>query len=147
MGAVLYAGEARCGGLSPSLCGNTCRDGWHHGHRRGRHARSYGTDFCRAGTSAYWITYDGRLLPCGMLQEPCASLMNQPFSEAWRSIQEATDQILMPAQCTACQLRPHCEVCAAVCYGENGKFSAVPQYLCEKTKAMLALYQEAEEEV
>lgn len=101
--------------------------------------------FCRAGTSAYWITYDGRLLPCGMLQEPYTSLIDRPFPEAWRSIQEETDHILMPAQCTACQLRPHCEVCAAVCYGENGKFSAVPQYLCERTKALLALYQDAEE--
>ena len=101
--------------------------------------------FCRAGTSSYWITYDGRLLPCGMMQEPCFSLTDQPFSEAWRSIQTATDEILMPAQCSACKLRPHCEICAAVCYGENGHFSAVPKYFCEKTKATLALYRDWEE--
>lgn len=101
--------------------------------------------FCRAGTSSYWITYDGRLLPCGMLQEPSFPLTNQPFAEAWRSVQAATDHILMPAQCTDCRLRQHCEVCAAVCYGENGRFSAVPRYLCEKTKATLALYRSLEE--
>lgn len=101
--------------------------------------------FCRAGTSSYWITYDGRLLPCGMLQEPTCTLTDQPFAPAWRSLQAATDQIRMPAQCTACHLRPHCEVCAAVCYGENGEFSAVPQYICEKTKAALALYRSLEE--
>ena len=101
--------------------------------------------FCRAGTSSYWITYDGRLLPCGMLQEPSFPLTDRSFTEAWRSIQEATNQIMMPAQCTNCQLRPHCEVCAAVCYGENGRFDRVPRYLCEKTQHTLALYRETEE--
>ncbi len=101
--------------------------------------------FCRAGTSSYWITYDGRLLPCGMLQEPSVSLNGRTFADAWHEVQKATDRILLPAQCTACALRPHCEVCAAVCYGENGRFDRVPRYLCEKTQHTLALYRETEE--
>lgn len=101
--------------------------------------------FCRAGTSSYWITYDGRLLPCGMLQEPCVPLAGRTFAEAWCCVQEATNSILLPAQCTACKLRPVCEVCAAVCYGENGRFDAVPRYLCEKTRASVALYRSLEE--
>lgn len=100
--------------------------------------------FCRAGTSSYWITYDGRLLPCGMLQEPSVPLTDRPFADAWRAVQKATEQIFLPAQCTDCALRPYCEVCAAVCYGENGEFSRVPHYLCEKTKEMIALYRETE---
>lgn len=94
---------------------------------------------CRGGSSAFWITYDGRLLPCGMMQKPSFSLRELPFCVAWKQLQNATDQILLPGKCTHCALRPYCEVCAANCYAEGLRFDAVPEYLCKKTEATVRL--------
>ena len=94
---------------------------------------------CRAGTSSFWITYDGRLLPCGMMETPAVSLRDMSFSAAWEEIKQETNKIFLPAQCTDCSLRHHCDVCAASCYAETGRFDAVPEYACRMTKEMAKL--------
>lgn len=102
--------------------------------------------FCRAGVSSYWLSYDGRLLPCGMMEAPFVSMLGRPFAEAWEELKALTAQIYLPPECTACKKRPYCEVCAAVCYGESQKFDAVPEYMCRKTEAFLKQMKEIYEE-
>ena len=94
---------------------------------------------CRAGSSSFWITYDGRLLPCGMMELPSVSLGNKSFAEAWQEIKEETNKILLPAQCTDCALRQHCDVCAASCYAETGHFDSTPEYACRMTATLAKL--------
>lgn len=94
---------------------------------------------CRAGTSSFWITYDGRLLPCGMMERPAVSLRDKPFAAAWEEIKGETDKIFLPAECTDCALRHHCDVCAASCYAETGRFDAAPEYACRMTKEIARL--------
>lgn len=88
---------------------------------------------CRAGQTTFWVTCDGQMRPCGMMTEPSTAV--EEFFSAWAEIHEAREGILMPAKCMNCDLRKLCDVCAAVTYAENGRFDAVPQYACEKTKA------------
>lgn len=95
--------------------------------------------FCRAGGSSFWITYDGRLLPCGLLPQPAFALDELPFREAWSHLKEATLQINLPEKCVCCSLRKYCEVCAANCYGENGNYTEPPEYICRKTKETVQL--------
>lgn len=102
--------------------------------------------FCRAGVSSYWLTYDGRLLPCGMMEKPFIDLQETTFAEAWQSLKEETEKIYLPSKCTACKKRPYCEVCAAVCYGESLRYDAVPEYMCRKTDAFLKRMKEFYEE-
>lgn len=92
---------------------------------------------CRAGTSAWWATFDGRLLPCAMLGENSADLKSQSFLQAWAEIRRQTDEIFLPSGCTDCPHRPYCHVCAAICYCETGKTYQVPTYLCRMTEAYL----------
>jgi len=92
--------------------------------------------FCRAGVCSFWLTYDARLLPCGMLHCPSVPL-DRPFAELWETLKELTQEIYLPQKCSDCKKRPYCEVCAAVCYGENGRFDEVPEYMCRKTEAFL----------
>ena len=94
---------------------------------------------CRAGTSSFWITYDGRLLPCGMMEKPAVSLQDKSFALAWEEIKSETDKIFLPAECTDCALRPHCDICAASCYAETGRFDSVPEYACRMTKELARL--------
>ena len=89
---------------------------------------------CRAGSTSFWMTWDGRMLPCGMMMEPVAYPLEVGFNEAWKQIKEATSNIHTPKKCVNCKYKDMCGVCAAVCYAETGKFDGVPEFVCEKTK-------------
>lgn len=84
---------------------------------------------CRAGRSSFWITKTGEMLPCGMID--CGfDVKELGFSEAWQRVLEFTGKITLPKKCANCEYRHFCNVCAAVCYTETGKFSSVPDYVC-----------------
>lgn len=95
---------------------------------------------CRAGRCTFWLTWDGRMLPCGMMEKPSASVLDLGFAEAWKMIHEATKKIFMPPKCTSCEKRFACEVCSASCYCETGAFDGdAPKYLCEYTDHYIRL--------
>lgn len=87
---------------------------------------------CRAGSSSFWITWDGRMLPCGMMKEPVAYPLQTGFKDAWKQIIEETKKIRIPKECTTCVKRDVCNICAAVCAAETGTFAGVPRYMCQK---------------
>ena len=94
---------------------------------------------CRAGSSSFWMTWDGRMMPCGMMTEPVVYPLECGFDAAWQQLREATAQIRTPTECTVCEHKDICGVCAAVCYTETGSFNGVPHYLCEKTRQQLEI--------
>lgn len=94
---------------------------------------------CRAGLASFWVTFDGQLRPCGMMQTPSVSLAEHSFSDAWDGIRAARQNILIPAACTACRYQTICEACPAVCYAESRSFTQKPSYLCRKMDAYVAL--------
>lgn len=96
---------------------------------------------CRAGHTCFWVTWDGQMRPCGMMQTPTVPL-GGGFDAAWQQIQSATRQIVIPAKCTECALRNLCGACPAASYAETGGYSGVPEYLCRKTNAYLKLLQD-----
>lgn len=104
---------------------------------------------CRAGSSAFWLTWDGRMLPCGMMPGPTAYPLETGFEAAWDTIRRETAAIRMPAKCGACPKRKVCAVCAAVCVTETGRFDGVPEYVCRQTdetiRATWRAYQERNE--
>ena len=95
--------------------------------------------FCRAGRSTFWMTWDGRMTPCGMINEPCVYPLEVGFDAAWDELRAKTLEIFLPPECTSCPVRHACDVCAASCYTETGSFDGVPRYLCERTKEILRL--------
>lgn len=105
---------------------------------------------CRAGSSAFWLTWDGRMLPCGMMPYPVAYPLENGFDAAWDLIKKETSKIRIPSKCTVCPKRPVCPVCAAVCVTETGRFDGVPDYVCEQTdetiRATWKAYQERKKE-
>lgn len=92
---------------------------------------------CRAGSSAFWMTWDGRMLPCGMMPGPTAYPLETGFTKAWETIREETAKIRLPHQCSTCAKRDLCAVCAAVCVTETGAFDRVPTYVCRQTEATI----------
>lgn len=90
---------------------------------------------CRAGSTSFWMTWDGRLLPCGMMPRPEAFPLETGFKAAWDTIRAETAAIRMPKECAAtCPDRKMCAVCAAVCVTETGAFDQRPEYVCRMTK-------------
>lgn len=98
---------------------------------------------CRAGSTSFWVTWDGRMLPCGMMTEPEAYPLEKGFSAAWEQLKDHAARVRMPAECTCCEYEKVCGVCAAVCFTETGRFDGVPEYVCRKTKEQVRLTAEA----
>lgn len=94
---------------------------------------------CRAGNSTFWITWDGKLRPCGMMIEPSIDLQRGKLQECWQQLRLKRENIMVPSKCTSCELSHICDQCAALCYAETGSFTEVPKYICEKNRAYLLM--------
>lgn len=89
---------------------------------------------CRAGSSAFWLTWDGRMLPCGMMPYPEVKPLEVGFDQAWEYIKAETRKIRLPKDCAACAKKDVCPTCAAVRVTETGSFDGVPEYMCRMTE-------------
>jgi MoaA/NifB/PqqE/SkfB family radical SAM enzyme len=94
---------------------------------------------CRAGSTSYWMTWDGKMLPCGMMPGPSVRPLEIGFAAAWEQIRKATAEIRMPKECATCSNRKMCAVCAAICVTETGGFEKKPEYICRMTEEIIRL--------
>ncbi len=85
---------------------------------------------CRAGLSTFWVTWDGKMSPCGMMTTPMFEILN--FNDAWNCTKESRKKIFLPSECQSCELRNYCDMCAAVPLAETGEFGKIPEYACKK---------------
>lgn len=92
---------------------------------------------CRAGHTSFWITWDGKMLPCGMMPYPAAYPLKDGFAKSWSQTKEETAKIRIPGKCTSCSKRKVCTVCASVCMAETGEYHRVPEYACRQTDEMI----------
>lgn len=99
---------------------------------------------CMAGRASFWITWDGRMTPCGMMNQPVARPFETGFTEAWNTITAETNKLLLPAACGDCKMRSSCMVCGALCIAEgDGCSHKKPEYLCSQTRVYLAEMEKA----
>lgn len=91
---------------------------------------------CRAGNASFWITWDGYMLPCGMMPKPRSDMTSCDFRTAWKEINEKSDRIALSGLCTKCDNRSICHSCAAMAIAETGEFGKVPEYLCKMMRSM-----------
>ena len=90
---------------------------------------------CRAGKSAFWVTWDGRMIPCGMLNDPAEMPFEIGFDEAWTRIRERASALRLAPECTTCDAKDYCHTCAAMVYTESGDYTTKPQYRCDMMRA------------
>lgn len=95
---------------------------------------------CRAGRSSFWVTWDGKITPCGMMTKPYINLSEGSFTECWDKLVEKTEQIRTAKECTNCSKKSVCPICAAIAYTETGDFSKKPDYICNYTDIVLEEY-------
>ena len=89
---------------------------------------------CRAGRSSFWLTWDGRMLPCGTMDIESSNVLEKGFAESWEEVRSRVSAIRLPKECSGCDLRHNCGVCAANCKTETGYFDHKPEYLCKMTQ-------------
>ena len=102
---------------------------------------------CRAGSTGFWVTWDGKMMPCGLMTTPVVYPMRDGFNAAWDTLRAETAALRMPPECKTCDHREVCGACAAVCYSETGRFDGVPTYVCEKTRETVRITREKYEEI
>lgn len=92
---------------------------------------------CRAGSTSFWMTWDGLMRPCGMMPGPTVYPLEVGFDKAWEELRAETKKIVTASKCSTCEKKEICGVCAAVCIAETGRFDGVPTYMCERTDEVL----------
>lgn len=88
---------------------------------------------CRAGRTAFWMTWDGRMLPCGMFPNDGHSVVEKGFDAAWMGTRVDTAGLRLPPECTNCEKKNRCVACAAACLAETGSTQIKPEYICRMT--------------
>ena len=92
---------------------------------------------CRAGKCAFWVTWYGRMIPCGMmpLSDPYMNVFRDGFKDCWERVVEEAEKIRLPGKCDTCSLQEICRPCGAMTYTETGRFDCVPEYRCQMAHA------------
>lgn len=90
---------------------------------------------CRAGRSSFWVTWDGRMLPCGMMDIEASYPFEVGFKTAWDEVRARTAAIRLPLECASCPDRVNCMVCAASAKAETGAFDRKPEYVCRMIRS------------
>lgn len=98
--------------------------------------------WCRGGTSSFWVTWDWRLLPCGMITKPMVPVLADRFGENWLQLRDEMQKIMLSSECYHCPKKSVCQTCAAAMLTETGSFEQKPEYHCRLTDATLMAYEE-----
>ncbi len=93
---------------------------------------------CRAGKCSFWITWDGKMFPCGMIiDENACNVFQDGFDLAWDTVKQKAEAIRLPSKCGSCALKEQCRACAAMVLTESGNYSEVPKYRCQMMQEYL----------
>ncbi len=98
---------------------------------------------CTAGKSSFWVTWDGRITPCGMMNSPVRRINRTDFRPVWEGLVSDTDKIFTPAECENCSKKFACVVCGALTMAESGGDASVkPEYVCRMTEEYIGIMTE-----
>lgn len=92
---------------------------------------------CRAGKSAFWITWYGQMTSCIFLKHIGLDVFEHGFDKCWQYLVEKYKDISLPKSCLSCNKREVCQVCGASVYTETKTMDSKPEYLCEYTNEIL----------
>ena len=98
---------------------------------------------CAAGRSNFWVTWDGRILPCGMLPDWSVQIRDNNFKDVWNEVVKYTETILLAPECKNCAKKNLCKPCAAKLKSETGYYDKKAEYMCEYTDEYVRLMGEA----
>lgn len=96
---------------------------------------------CLAAKSMLWITWDGKMLPCGSFASPYTLPLEEGFKAAWDRLPSLFEGITQPQECTKCEYaNGRCSNCPAILQTESGSSDKISPYICEMTKERALRY-------
>ena len=96
---------------------------------------------CSGANTAAWISWQGHMTPCAMLNEPYTLPFEQGFLPAWEELKEKTDKLVLSTKCSYCEKRQVCTVCPASACAETGRIDGTSEYHCEMTDRIIETMQ------
>ena len=94
---------------------------------------------CAAGKYGFWVTYDGRMTPCGLLSDIYSDALSLGFIPAWNDIKSKCASVSICHDCENCSYYSTCTICPARIKAETGGYEKAAPYICDYTKARDAL--------
>ncbi len=89
---------------------------------------------CIAGKCGFWVSWDGRLMPCGILNEPYTEPLKIGFGKAWEQLRQACLTVPECKDCASCSYKQKCMACPGRLLSETGSFEKPAEYLCQMAK-------------
>lgn len=89
---------------------------------------------CSAGRSNFWITWDGGMTPCSIMENPVTRPLEAGFVTAWKDLLSLCESIPSCSECRQCSLQDICWACPARLKSETNTFDKPAKYLCEWAK-------------
>lgn len=101
---------------------------------------------CNSGKNSYFITWEGKMIPCPILNIPQSYPVTQGFTNAWKDLTIKCSEVPTCRTCDKCSLKENCNSCPGRLLNETGSFQEPALYLCELTRENRKLYYEKEDE-
>lgn len=100
---------------------------------------------CNSGKNSFFITWDGRMIPCPILNTPESYPLKQGFYSAWSDLAAKCSEVPACRTCSKCALKENCNSCPGRLLNETGSFNEPALYLCELTRETMKLYNKKED--
>lgn len=102
---------------------------------------------CPSGTCSAWVTWNGTLTPCGLMEKPETYPLLHGFKSAWEELKKKCMAVPECHDCLKCEMKAYCEKCPARRLRETGYFDQAPAYLCQlaqERKELISNYRAVE---
>ena len=96
------------------------------------------TMFCRAGKTTFWVSWEGKMTACGIMDFPTVQYpFENNFEKCWMELTEQVRTKTVLKGCKGCAKKKICRPCAAIVHAETGDVNKKAPYLCEMTDATI----------
>jgi len=101
---------------------------------------------CRAGRSSFWISWDGAMTACGVMDFPVTVYpFENGFSQSWMELTDTVRDRTVLKECAGCPKKELCKPCVAMLYTETGDPNQKSDYLCRVADTIEKLIHEEAE--
>ncbi len=87
--------------------------------------------YCGSSKYSFWVTWDGRMTPCSLMDIPYSLPFKNGFAPAWDKLQKLSSTIPINTKCNNCSEKEYCQPCPAKLKNETGSYDKPAPYLCE----------------
>ncbi|MDF2588856.1 MAG: Radical domain protein [Anaerocolumna sp.] len=86
---------------------------------------------CNSGKNSFWVTWDGKMVPCTFMDSPATYPFEKGFQTAWEELKKSCNLVPVCTTCQECSLNEYCQSCPATLRMETGSFTEPAPYLCK----------------